>query len=580
MFCTNCGFHNLPTSDFCAECGASLGEAKVVLQRATEQDILVVELNDEREPLEMVAASQVVAAAPPPGSGATTALPSLTPSPSQSCPRCSFQNLPTSDFCAECGASLSEGRQRHDDGLTAKREPTPDEFQAGQQYVQQARATELSEGQITTALQGAGCSEDIIQRMMAAALWATPPPGVPCPLDDSEGVLNVELGVTDLPDGIAAAGGTPAPGTPASVRQVVSVEGEFGHECARCGWPLEVSHLPERCPQCGRRLDGEEPVIRRRSHRGLVSAAAAIIVLALLAWYASGAPSRATRKAFEQLAAADAKGIAAPQVSRVVSVFQTDDPARREGLVRLDKVMTDMGIQYGVGGWVQAGRFLRNAAALGTPPEEMLAALKTVRNGIVTAQSPQDAERAFRALETIAKRYSSSRSRLEAAIASLGTKLGVQPEEKAVITAVDNRYQQLVAREKAAEAARQKAAQDLAYARDQARQAQQAQVRTRPTGGRHWELCTVCRGSGRCTSCNGTGQIRVINEFGHFRFIMCPDCEGTGVCQVCGGLGKIMADDDTYVDNGVIPGGGIGPGYLGPAGGPNAGMGDLQPMSR
>lgn len=126
MLCRECGLRNLPTSNFCAECGASLAAARNAAPPDTEPNALVVELDDEDGASEAEILVEELAPPPNPPPPASDRLVVDLSGPRSTgrgeeprgrtplreehsvvfCSNCGFENESQSAYCAECGTSL------------------------------------------------------------------------------------------------------------------------------------------------------------------------------------------------------------------------------------------------------------------------------------------------------------------------------------------------------------------------------------------------------------------------------------------------------------------------------------------
>jgi len=185
---------------------------------------------------------------------------------------------------------------------------------------------------------------------------------------------------------------------------------------------------------------------RSRLWLGSISMLAAAVLLMV---HLAGAPLRDARRAFVQLAAVDAAGISGPQGVRATLAFQMDTELVTMLARVLPAVATD-----NVGYWVLTGRLVKYAAALGTPPSELVEGLTAVRGEYPPPRASPEVGRAFGALERISIRYASSRALRRRAVSQLASLLGAQDDENTVIAAVNSRYCDIVAQDIAVQAAR------------------------------------------------------------------------------------------------------------------------------
>lgn len=265
-------------------------------------------------------------------------------------------------------------------------------------------------------------------------------------------------------------------GIPAGVREILDPGGAVSLECAHCGFPVEGPNFPERCSNCGWRLDGEGPTKRRRFRVRWTHAAAAAVTIVgvfLIASFAMGLPLRATKAAFAELRVADDQGgVGTMRPELVVDACPDDSTATKERLKQLSRVLWDLNTENQAGGWVASGRLLKYASALGTPRTETQAALASLRQRMNTdGELTEKTERAMKALQTIGKRYSTWPLR-QRAVEALAGDLGIQADEGKLWAEVESRHAQIVAQEEADKAAR-------IAAERQARQAEAAARRPR-----------------------------------------------------------------------------------------------------
>lgn len=107
MFCPECGSAYLPTSSFCAECGARLAAAETATEAANGHDCMVVDLDCEAGEAE----TDIILEDPAPSPYAAAAASGSSPASGRHdravlCSNCGCENEVTSLYCAECGRSL------------------------------------------------------------------------------------------------------------------------------------------------------------------------------------------------------------------------------------------------------------------------------------------------------------------------------------------------------------------------------------------------------------------------------------------------------------------------------------------
>lgn len=362
-------------------------------------------------------------------------------------------------------------------------------------------------------------------------------------------------------------------------------QGRIQFECASCHSVLP-SRLPDACPECGavfgqgpsplqpaphpEPIAGLEPESTRdpvgpapglaipASRIRLAVAGALLLFLVLLGWYASGAPLRATKAAFAKLREADGTKSIVITPDALISAYQTKDSSRRELLTELAKVLGYQAAEDQVGSWVLCGRLVKYASVLGVPRAEMAAAITQLRGQPAEGSDTGIAGRAYDALGTLARRYSSSRGLRRDALKGLADLLGCEPTRAKAKAALDSRYVEIVAWEEDQRQAsvRAQQAQQAEARRRQARSAQLERVRnaarrqpssasagSRPswanTGYSPGYTCSRCGGSGVCSHCQGS---KVMHRWdpgppGQYVPEQCTSCYGNGRCGYCGGKG-------------------------------------------
>jgi hypothetical protein len=300
-------------------------------------------------------------------------------------------------------------------------------------------------------------------------------------------------------------------------------------------WAGELARLPRRWKELGPGT--------------WIAAALAVMLLGLLLSYASGAPLRATRGAFEDLTALDRSGqLVTPAPYDLLQQRFPQSNAQR--LVQLlAQIAPYLFSDDAVGQWVICGRMVKYYATMDPSYALMQDCLKDLRTAPSLPLSQAEWQRACDALLTIARQYHRSSALKRRCREDLAERLKVKADHAVIAQALRDYQDQVLAWE--TEQARQR--QAAAESERQARQQRGAALSTRVLGGttrtsgqqgpggRHdGGPCVFCGETGKCKTCGGSGVTFKGTDSMRARVAeRCFACKGSGICTVCGGTLRI-----------------------------------------